>query len=154
MSFEVSRKGFRSMDSKSRVPVWVSILAATAAAGLLVVAGCALDKNGAPPESVFNRIGGQNGQIIEPKRCMLKVAILNRPFADPAINEVVWRVADEQVLAPPSGGPGNPMASRRPDYRRVPARARSDPQGHDSRERHHSDQHLSGKRRTVLDPDQ
>jgi len=88
------------MDSKSRVPVWVSILAATAVAGLLVVAGCALDKNGAPPESVFTRIGGQNGQLIEPKRCMLKVVILSRPFADPAINEVVWRVADEQVLAP------------------------------------------------------
>jgi hypothetical protein len=88
------------MGSTSRMPVWVSILAATAVAGLLVVAGCALDKNGAPPENVFTRIGGQNGQLIEPKRCMLKVVILNRPFADPAINEVVWRAADEQVLAP------------------------------------------------------
>jgi hypothetical protein len=88
------------MDSKSRLPVWVSFLAATAATGLLVVAGCVLDKNGAAPESVFTRIGGQNGQLIEPKRCMLKVVILSRPFADPAINEVVWRVADEQILAP------------------------------------------------------
>ena len=88
------------MDSKSRMPVWVSILAATAVAGLLVVAGCALDKNGVPSENVFTRIGGQNGQLIEPNRCMLKVVILTRPFADPAINEVVWRVADEQVLAP------------------------------------------------------
>src|SRR5580658_8129417 len=100
MSFEVSRKGFRFMDSKSRMPVWISILSTTAVAGLLVVAGCALDKNGDPPESVFTRVGGQNGQLIEPKRCMLKVVILSRPFADPAINEVVWRVADEQVLAP------------------------------------------------------
>ena len=88
------------MDSKSRMPVWVSILAATAVAGLLVVAGCALDKNGVPSQNVFTRIGGQNGQLIEPKRCMLKVVILNRPFGDPAINEVVWRTADEQVLAP------------------------------------------------------
>jgi hypothetical protein len=88
------------MESKSRVPVWVSFLAATAVAGLLVVAGCALDKNSAPPQSVFTRIGGQNGHLIEPNRCMLKVVILSRPFADPAINEVVWRVADEQVLAP------------------------------------------------------
>ena len=32
------------------------------------------------------------------------MAILDRPFRDPAINEVVWRVADEQVdLAEPSG---------------------------------------------------
>jgi hypothetical protein len=88
------------MDSKSRMPVWVSILAATAVAGLLVVAGCALDKNGVPSQNVITRIGGQNGQLIEPNRCMLKVVILTRPFADPAINEVVWRVADEQVLAP------------------------------------------------------
>jgi hypothetical protein len=88
------------MDSKRGMPVWVSILAATAVAGLLVVAGCALDKNGAQPQNVFTRIGGQNGQLIEPKRCMLKVVILNRPFGDPAINEVVWRTADEQVLAP------------------------------------------------------
>lgn len=88
------------MDSKCRMPVWVSILAATAVAGLLVVAGCALDKNGAQPQNVFTRIGGQNGQLIEPKRCMLKVVILNRAFGDPAINELVWRTADEQVLAP------------------------------------------------------
>jgi hypothetical protein len=89
------------MDSKSRIlPVWVSILAATAVTSLLVVAGCVLDKNGSPPESVFTRIGGQNGQLLEPKRCMLKVVILNRPFGDPAINEVVWRAADEQILAP------------------------------------------------------
>jgi hypothetical protein len=26
--------------------------------------------------------------------------ILNRPFRDPVINEVIWRVADEQVVAP------------------------------------------------------
>ena len=52
------------------------------------------------PENVFTRIGGHSGQLIEPKRCLLKVVILTRPFADPAINEVVWRVADEQVIPP------------------------------------------------------
>ena len=31
---------------------------------------------------------------------MLRVAIVNRPFRDPAINEVVWKAADEQAIAP------------------------------------------------------
>jgi hypothetical protein len=89
------------MDSKSRVPEWFLILAASAtAAGLIVVLGCALDKNEARPQNVFNRVGGLGGQILEPKRCLLRVAILDRPFRDPAINEVVWRVADEQVISP------------------------------------------------------
>ena len=49
---------------------------------------------------MFTRIGGHSGQLIEPKRCLLKVAILARPFGDPTINEVVWRVADEQIIPP------------------------------------------------------
>ncbi len=63
--------------------------------------GLRLDKPGERPQGVFNRIGGHGGgQIIEPKRCLVKVVILNRPFNDPAINDVVWRAADEQVIAP------------------------------------------------------
>ena len=31
---------------------------------------------------------------------MLRVAILNRPFRDAAINEAVWKVADEQAITP------------------------------------------------------
>ena len=46
------------------------------------------------------RIGGHSGQLIEPKRCLLKVAIVTRPFGDKTLNEVVWRVADEQILPP------------------------------------------------------
>ena len=88
------------MRSTSRMPVWVSILAGMTVGGLLIVAGCALDKPGDRPQGVFNRIGGHGGQLIEPKRCLIKVVILNRPFNDPAINEVVWRVADEQVISP------------------------------------------------------
>src|SRR5205807_9888443 len=38
--------------------------------------------------------------VLEPKRCLVRVAILNRPFRDPAINEVAWRVADQQVISP------------------------------------------------------
>jgi hypothetical protein len=89
------------MFSKRQVPVWIAMLAASlTAASLLVVVGCALDKNDNRPGSVFNRIGGHGGEVLEPKRCLLKVAILDRPFLDPPINEVVWRLADEQVLAP------------------------------------------------------
>jgi hypothetical protein len=97
---EVTRKGIRPMRSTSRMPVWVSILAGMTAGGLLIVAGCTLDKPGNQPQGVFNRIGGHGGQLIEPRRCLIKVVILNRPFNDPAINEVVWRVADEQVISP------------------------------------------------------
>jgi hypothetical protein len=99
-SFEVSRKGFRSMNSKNRVPAWLLTLMATAVVGLLIVGGCALDKNGSGPGKLITRIGGHSGQLIEPKRCLLKVAIVSRPFGDATINDVVWRVADEQVIPP------------------------------------------------------
>jgi len=88
------------MDLKSRAPWWVSFLAATASAGLLIVAGCTLDKDGKGLGNTFNRVGGHSGELIEPKRCLLKVAILSRPFADPAIRDVVWKVADEQIIPP------------------------------------------------------
>ena len=48
----------------------------------------------------LRRIGGHSGEILEPKRCLLKVAIISRPFGDPAINEVVWKAADEQIIPP------------------------------------------------------
>ena len=89
------------MRSTSRMPVLVSILAGITAGSLLIVAGCALDKPGERPQGIFNRIGGHGGgQLIEPKRCLVKVVILSRPFNDPAINDVVWRAADEQVISP------------------------------------------------------
>jgi hypothetical protein len=88
------------MNSKIWAPVWLATLTATAVAGLLIVGGCALDKNGSGPGNIITRIGGHSGQLIEPKRCLLKVAIVSRPFGDPAINDVVWRVADEQVIPP------------------------------------------------------
>ncbi|HZW32496.1 MAG TPA: hypothetical protein VFF52_17410 [Isosphaeraceae bacterium] len=92
------------MGSMSRMPWRIAIGAATMASaiGLLIVAGCTLDKTESRPQNVFNRIGGHGGggQVIEPRRCWLRVVILNRPFRDPAINEVIWRVADEQVVAP------------------------------------------------------
>jgi hypothetical protein len=88
------------MNSNNRAPLWLATFTATAVAGLLIVGGCALDKNGNGPGNVVTRIGGHSGQLIEPKRCLLKVAIVSRPFGDPTINDVVWRVADEQVIPP------------------------------------------------------
>jgi hypothetical protein len=88
------------MRSTSRTPVWVSILVGAMAAGLLAVVGCALDKPQNQPRQVFNRIGGHGGQVIEPRRCLLRVAIVDRRFGDPAINDAVWHFADEQAIAP------------------------------------------------------
>ena len=91
------------MGSTSRLPLGIAIVAATMAAviGLVIVAGCTLDKTESRTQNVFNRIGGHGGggQVLEPKRCWLRVAILSRSFRDPAINEVIWRVADEQVVS-------------------------------------------------------
>jgi hypothetical protein len=97
---ELSRKGFRPMNAKSGVSVWLVLIMASVAAGLLIDGGCALDKNGSHPGNVYARVGGHSGQIVEPKRCLLKVAILSRPFGDRTINEVVWKVADEQIIPP------------------------------------------------------
>ncbi|MDR3623375.1 MAG: hypothetical protein P4L85_28845 [Paludisphaera borealis] len=68
--------------------------------GLILVAGCNPHKDQLRPEGLFGRIGNKGGEVIEAKRCVLRVVILNRPFRDPVINEVVWKAADEQAIAP------------------------------------------------------
>jgi hypothetical protein len=78
------------------VPDTFLILAASVS--LLIVVGCALDKNGVQPGKTFGRVGGHAGEMMEPKRCLLKVAIISRPFGEPAINEIVWKAADEQII--------------------------------------------------------
>ncbi len=90
------------MLTTSRMTVWATILASATAIGLLVVAGCTLDNPENRPKQIFGRIGGHGGggQIIEPRRCLIRVAILDRPFRDPAINDALWRVVDEQAIAP------------------------------------------------------
>ena len=88
------------MGANSRIPARSAMMAAVASAGSLIVVGCALDKNGVQPGKTFGRIGGHAGEILEPKQCLLKVAIISRPFGDPAINEVVWKAADEQIIPP------------------------------------------------------
>jgi hypothetical protein len=88
------------MFSRIRILPWLAMLTVTAVFGPLIVGGCALDKNGSTPSTVITRVGGHSGAVIEPKRCLLKVAIISRPFGDPTINEVVWRAADEQIIPP------------------------------------------------------
>jgi hypothetical protein len=88
------------MGANRRIAGRFSMMAAAAAASLSIVVGCALDKNGLQPGKTFGRIGGHSGEILEPRRCLLKVAIISRPFNDPAINEVVWKAADEQIIPP------------------------------------------------------
>lgn len=85
------------MDSNHRASWWPSPLATVLVAILVVVGGCSLDKNGRP-QSVIPRIGGHSGQVMEPKRCLLRVAIISRSYDDPAISDVAWRVADEQLV--------------------------------------------------------
>jgi hypothetical protein len=91
------------MRSTSRIPVWVSILVGATAAGLLAVAGCALDKPENQPKQIFERIGGsgKGGQILQPRQCLIRVVILDRPYGDPAVNGAAWKLADEQVIAAP-----------------------------------------------------
>jgi hypothetical protein len=88
------------MGANRRIAGRFSMMAAAAAASLSIVVGCALDKNGLQPGKTFARVGGHSGEILEPRRCLLKVAIISRPFNDPAINEVVWKAADEQIIPP------------------------------------------------------
>ena len=68
--------------------------------GVFSCSGCNPHKDQLRPGDIFQRIGRTGGQVIEPRKCVLRVAILNRPFQDQAINEAVWRVADEQATAP------------------------------------------------------
>ncbi|HMB06769.1 MAG TPA: hypothetical protein VKP69_23905 [Isosphaeraceae bacterium] len=63
---------------------------------VLVVAGCTRNRAALRREALYTRIGG-GGQIIEPRRCLLQVAILTRPLRDEDLN-AVWRVADPQVI--------------------------------------------------------
>jgi hypothetical protein len=86
------------MGAISRIPARFAVMAAAASASLLIVVGCALDKDGVQPSKTYGRVGGHSGALLEPKRCLLKVAIISRPFGDPAINAAVWKAADEQII--------------------------------------------------------
>ena len=67
---------------------------------LCVVVGCSLNRGSSDlrPSSVITRLGGQGGQVIEPKRCLLTVVILSRPLHDEVIDKVLWGRLDEQSV--------------------------------------------------------
>jgi len=91
------------MRSESRFSALAtrSMVLGLMAGGLCVVAGCNPWKDQIRPENLLGRIGSQPvGQLIEPKKCALRVVILDRPHRDPVLNEVVWRAVDEQSIAP------------------------------------------------------
>lgn len=69
---------------------------------LTLVVGCSLNRTASDlrQSNLITRIGGQTGQLIEPKRCLLTVVVLSRPLRDEAINDVLWRRVDQQVVAP------------------------------------------------------
>ncbi|WP_165247317.1 hypothetical protein [Paludisphaera soli] len=68
--------------------------------GLAAAWGCNPHKDQIRPDNLLGRIGGRQGQVIEPKKCALRMAVVTRPFRDPIINEVAWRSVDEQAVAP------------------------------------------------------
>ncbi len=62
--------------------------------------GCNPHKDQIRPENIFGGIGRQTGEIIEPRKCEIRVWIIDRPFGDTAINQATWKAADEQAIAP------------------------------------------------------
>jgi hypothetical protein len=68
------------------------------AAGVAGAWGCNPRKDQIRPDNLLGRIGGPQGEVIEPKKCALRMAVVSRPFRDPLVNEVIWRAADEQAI--------------------------------------------------------
>ena len=70
-------------------------------AGIALVAalvGCSLTQTSKETEDAIPRIGG--GEVLSPKRCVLRMMVVSRPQGNAALNESLWRVADEQMLDP------------------------------------------------------
>jgi len=85
------------MNSRNRAS---TIALRLACLGLLMAGGCNPHKDQLRPDGLFARIGNKSGEVIEAKKCVLRVTIIDRPFRDPVVNEVVWKAADEQAIAP------------------------------------------------------
>ena len=73
------------------------------ALAMMAAVGCTLTHSGlrhdavSPPLDLGTK---SKGKVIEPKRCDIRVAVLSRAVGDKALDEGVWKVADEQVLEP------------------------------------------------------
>ena len=88
------------MNSESRrwATVGTSALALVMIGVFTGLSGCNPHRDQLRPGNVFDPIGRPRGQIIEPRKCVLRVAIVDRSFRDPAINDILWKTADEQVI--------------------------------------------------------
>lgn len=95
MSPRSRRRRAHHVDAPSTMTALAGFVAAL---GVLTAAGCSLNKAEVDANKVVARIGGRPGDYIEPKRCLLEIAILTRPFRDKTINESVWSVADVQCI--------------------------------------------------------
>ncbi len=89
------------MKAKTRTLPRAVALGTLICLALLAGVGCDLTAPGIRKDGV-DVIGGNGGggRVVEPKRCALTLVILSRPQNDPALNESLWKVADEQIATP------------------------------------------------------
>ncbi|HEV3166500.1 MAG TPA: hypothetical protein VGZ22_20920 [Isosphaeraceae bacterium] len=76
---------------------------ALALATTAAVVGCTPSLTGLRKELLLPPLamgGSGKGQLIAPKQCDVWLAVVSHPLGDNAVNEAVWRVADEQVIGP------------------------------------------------------
>lgn len=90
------------MRSKSRFSALAtrSLAIGLLVGGLCAIAGCSPWKDQVRTDGLIGRIGSKPvGYVIEPKKCALRVVILDRLHRDPVLNEVVWKAVDEQSIS-------------------------------------------------------
>jgi hypothetical protein len=68
------------------------------AAMMAALVGCTLTQQGLRQDGLVPTIGG--GEVLAPKRCVLRIMVASRPQGDGALGEAVWLVADEQAIDP------------------------------------------------------
>ena len=81
---------------------WLALALAGFVGCSLAQPRAAKEKDESPPSGPLTPTSatGPAGEVIAPRRCTLRVAILSRPSGDPALNEKLWGSADEQVIPP------------------------------------------------------
>lgn len=95
------RKGFRPMGARqaSSAVTRRGVLGGIAA-GLAGVWGCNPLKEQIRPDNLLGRVGRPQGELIEPRKVALRMAVISRTHRDPVVNEAIWRAADEQAISP------------------------------------------------------
>src|SRR4051812_8978263 len=78
------------MKAKTASLVLAGIMAA--------LVGCTLTNQGVRKDGAIPQIGG--GEVVAPKRCILRVMVASQPQGESALGEAIWAVADEQAVEP------------------------------------------------------